>query len=116
MDRYDSNQEDSYDKNSRIIPVKTGFSNSNSYEYRHQNSVGTKQDVQLYADGTKYSTKVHAFAWATIVSAILGLSLSVLGIAIHNKSIGVLSLLSIAICGITLVIWIESARRERTSY
>lgn len=113
MDRYDPNQEDSYDKNIDLKPVQIGFSNNSKYIYNFQNSVGTKPDMRSCADKTKYSTNVHVFAWITIASAILGLSLSVLGMAIHDKAIGLLSLLSVSICGIALLIWIESARRER---
>jgi hypothetical protein len=116
MDCYDSNQEDSYDKNIGIIPVQIGFSNNENYVYGKQNSVGTKPNVRLHANVTKYSTKVRAFSWATIVSAILGLLLSALGIALNDKSIGFLSLVSISICGISLMIWVESARRERDFY
>jgi hypothetical protein len=107
MDCYDPNQEDSFDKNRDIKPVQIRFSDNSKYIYNRPNSVGTKPDMRLCSDVTKYSAKVHTFAWVTIASAILGLSLSALGIAIHNRSIGLLSLLSISICGIALLIWIE---------
>ena len=60
-----------------------------------------------------YSNKVHAIAWVTIALAIFGISLSAIGLALGNKSLGIMSAFSIAICGISLVIWIESARRKR---
>lgn len=116
MDIYDSSQADSYDKSIKIMPVEIGFSDNSKYNYCPSNSVGTKQNILLSTDNTKYSKKVHVFAWITIVSAILGLFLSALGMAIHDKSVGFLSVLSFFVCGIALVIWIESARRERNFY
>jgi hypothetical protein len=66
--------------------------------------------------GMIYSTKVHVAAWATMSFGIVAICLSLIGAVVNNKSIGIISAFSMAICGIALIIWIESARRERNPH
>lgn len=142
MDCYDSNQEDAYGKNGKKIvgPAQVNFPTWEGRIYPPQEGVGTKPVAKAGASGIscdptlsfaadpslaksnkadhrmKYSNKVHAAAWQTIASAIIGLSLSGIGAALHSEQVGLLSVLSIAICGIALMRWIESARCERQSH
>jgi len=121
-------------------PAQLEFSKQERYNYLQQYGINTKyplfitkyltsgivskpfvifDDSKLSYDQEsechimRYSNKVHTIAWTTIASATIGLSLSAIGLILENKFIGIISAFSIAICGITLIMWIESAIRER---